>query len=103
MNMKNIRVFQRPETVSIYAEVYDTEDNLATPSNGVVVEIYNPNGIAITGSPFVMTPTETGKYAYYWNSKTDSLAGWYKTIFTAQDGSGSGAKYTIQIGGFQLQ
>lgn len=94
------RVFQRGETVPCYAEVKDWDGEYQTPTS-INIDIYTPsNVLSVDGQ--AMTEIATGRYVYYYNSQLTDSVGWYRIVIVVVDGTGGGAKTTIQQGGFEL-
>ena len=98
------RYFQRPETVPIYSDVKDwsTPQQLVDPTTSINIVIYNPDGSAKQTS-IAMSKLSTGHYVHYHLTQSTDQTGWYRVIVTAQDGSGGGARVTVQNGGFYLE
>jgi hypothetical protein len=94
------RTFQVPETVPIWAEITDTDDAAVAPTS-VVLTLIDPDETKLLDDVAMDATDDVGFYVYYWDS-TDGVLGWYRCIVTATDGTGVGAKVTIQNGGFQL-
>lgn len=102
--VENNRVYQRPETVPIYSYVKDwsTPQQYYDPTTSIKITIYNPDGTAhVTDQD--MTKLSVGKYVFYHLTEAGDQDGWYRYVITAIDGSGGGARTTVQDGGFQLQ
>jgi hypothetical protein len=100
--MAEEKVFQKGETVTVWAYIKNWAGTFIDPSSGVKITITNPSGtVKVTAQS--MTKSEVGKYAYYYNSATDDVSGWWKVSTLAQDGSGETAKITITNSGFTLQ
>jgi len=107
--MTKIRTYQRGETVSIWAEIQNWADAYVNPSEGVIIDLIDPDGTTIdldaddaevtSGD---MTRSEDGKYYYHYNTSSSSPVGWWRYKCTAQDGT-SPAKYTVAEGGFKLE
>ena len=102
------RVFQRPETVRIEAEITDLAGELYSPTS-VVITIRKPDNTVILNGG-TMTEDDTGKYSYDWNTTLEEAvgvplnpAGWYKYRVYAVDGIAPGDKRVVVLGGFQLQ
>ena len=95
------RIWQRPETVPIWAES-KVNGVLADPSEDVLLTLTNPSGTVVLNA-VTMVKSSTGLYVYYWTSSSDSVVGWYKAKAKFQDGTGGDAKVTIEYGGFELQ
>lgn len=95
-------VFQAGETVPIHGDIKNWLGAYIDPSAGLKVTLYNPAGTAIL-TDTAMTLDVSGKYVYYYNTvAATSVKGTWTYIVTAQDGSGSGAKYTVAKGSFKL-
>jgi len=97
------RHWQRGDTVPIWAEIRDPDTNdLTDPSEDVKLSLTDPSGTVKVDNQ-TMTKSAVGKYVYYWTSSASDAIGWYKAKVTVQDGTGAGAKYVIEYGGFILE
>jgi len=93
--------WQRPETVPIWAQI-EVAATLHDPSETVLLTMTDPKGTVILDE-VTMDKDSLGMYIYEWTSLTTSEVGWYRAMAHAQDGTGAGAKITIEYGGFYLQ
>lgn len=99
----SVQVFQRPETVPIWAEIKNWAGAYADPTHGVtLVHLTNPKGVKKAENQ-TMTKSETGKYVYYYASQANDELGWWRYQTKSQDGTGATAKYTITDGSFELK
>ena len=97
-----MRVFQRGETIGLWAYIKDWEGVYTTPDNGVKVTLTDPKGtVKVDNLP--MTISAVGKLVYYYLSLVTDEIGWWKYWCKSQDGTGAEAKYTITKDGFQLE
>jgi len=96
-----MRNFQRPEVVPIWIEVKDWNGNYVDPTS-IYLTVKHKDGLIVVNNEAV-TKSDVGEYVYYWTSLIDSPDGWYTIIATITDGTGEGAKVTIELGGFYLQ
>jgi len=99
--MTEERIFQRPETVPIHAEVR-TDLGVLTDPTSIVVTVTAPGG-AVPVNGVAMTKDSTGKYTYYFGPSSVAPLGWYKVKTIVVDGSGGTALTTITLKGFTLQ
>lgn len=98
-----MRVFQRGETVEVYAEVKTQAGVLVNPDTSIKVTIFDPSSekILLAAPNYDADMPQfgglTGKYAYYYII-TDAAAsvGWWAVEVMVLDGT----KYTKVIGGF---
>lgn len=115
-----IQVFQRGETVPIWAENRNWAGTLTNPSQGITITLKKPDGTAaqvLEGEEYVdLTDKAMGKettprdgiYVYYYNSspKGDPLVadplGWWHYSCKAVDGAGPDARTVITHGSFKL-
>ena len=97
-----IQVFQAGETIAIWAYIKDWEGVYRSPDNGVKLTLVNPSGVTKVDAQ-AMTPDDTGKFVYYYNSQSDDVKGWWRYSCKGQDGAGGSAKYTISTGSFELK
>lgn len=97
------RRFQRPETVPVYAEIWNraTPPALVDPTS-VKVTIIIPAGTDIV-TDADMTKDTVGKYYYYFRPAVDAPLGFYRVKATVVDGAGGTAITTITPGGFILE
>lgn len=95
------RNWQRPETVPIWAEIR-VAGVLTNPSEPTLLTVSLPTGVALL-TDVTMDNDSVGMFVYFWTSLLASIAGWYKTKVVAQDGTGAGAKVTVEYSGFYLQ
>ena len=112
--MSTTTVFQRPETVPIFAENCNWLRVFIDPTAGIKITIYKPDGTLakdyddtdIDDKP--MTKDAVGKYVFYYSSKpkgtppVDDPTGWWRYSCKAVDGTGDAAKTVITNGGFSL-
>jgi len=97
------RNWQLPETIPIWAEIKDAK-GVYTAVDSVVMTLVAPDNTTVILDDVTMDATDdVGFYVYYWNPEADSDVGWYKVIVTATDGTGVGAKSSIQTGGFKVE
>lgn len=108
----NQRLFIRPATVPMWAEIKDPlTDALHDPSEDVLVTLRDPDGDIVAGmEEVVATRLSTGLYYYYWASGTVDVdgdyiygAGFYKYRFYIQDGTGANARITPAVETFELR
>ena len=97
-----MKIFQRPETIGLWAYIKDWEGVYITPDNGVKVTLTDPAGTVKVNAQ-AMTESAPGKFVYYYTSESADVAGWWRFYCKSQDGTGPDAKYTITYGGFQLE
>ncbi len=98
--MTEVRTFQRPETVPIYAEVKNQAGSYVDPTS-ITITITSPTNLAVI-TDVAMTQTATGKYTYYYRPASNAELGWYHVKVTSVDGAGGSAITTITQGGFTL-
>ena len=110
-----IQVFQRGETVPIWAEDKNWAGVLIDPSAGIKVTLYQAK--KKDGDPDVyakdyndtdindklMTWDAVGKYVFYYKSDIADPVGWWRYFCKAVDGTGDTARTVITHGGFKLQ
>lgn len=105
----SIQVFQRGETVPIWAENRNWAGVLTDPTAGIKITLYKPDGVLakdyddtdITDKP--MTKDADGKYVFYYKSATANPIGWWRYFCKAVDGTGDAAKTVISYGSFELK
>jgi len=102
------RVFQRPETVRVEAEITNLADEKYSPASAIIT-INKPDGTVIVNAQ-AMAEDDTGEYSYHWNTTLaetagvpDNPAGWYKYRVYAVDGEGTAQRRVVVLGSFQLQ
>jgi len=113
----NTQVFQRGDTVPIWAENRTNAGVLANPSAGIIVTLKKPDGtIAIEPDvaetkiqDLAMTlPDVDGKYVYHFDSRAkgtpavDEPTGWWHYFCTAIDGTDPDERVRISHGSFKL-
>lgn len=113
------QIFQRPETIPIWAENKNWAGVLTDPlPAGIKITLYKPDGTLakdyddtdIDDKPMgkEIIPRE-GIYVFYYSSKAkgdppvDDPIGWWHYFCKAVDGTGDAAKTVITYGGFELQ
>jgi len=96
-----MRVFQRGETIGLWAYIKDWEGVYTTPDNGVKITITDPAGTTQVDAQ-AMTISAAGKFVYHYLSQATDVAGWWRYECKSQDGTGDEAKYTITNGSFHL-
>ena len=110
------RVYQKGETIPIWAEVRNLAGVLYNPTVGVKITIKKPDGTAakdaedadITDKAMGKETTpRDGIYVYYYDSRAkgdppvDDPSGWWPYFCKAIDGAGE-ARITITHGSFKL-
>lgn len=99
-----MRIFQRGETVEIYAEVKDQDGGFAIPGTSIKVTITDPDSTVvipvIAGDDGTMTELVAGKYVYYYTLGAAAIIGWWIVVVTVID---TGAKVTKTRGGFKVE
>lgn len=107
--MTETNVYQRGETIPIWAENRDWAGTLTNPSEGVTITLYEPDGTLAKdkAEPPVdiddvamgkETPPVTGRYVYYYEAASDDPQGWWHYFCKATDGT----KIVITHGSFKL-
>jgi len=104
-------VFQRGESVPIWAENKDWDGNYTNPSAGIKVTLWEPDGTLAKDGVDDIDDTAMGKetsprsgiYVYYYDSAADDPVGWWRYFCKAVDGVGDDARTTITYGGFELK
>ena len=97
-----MKVFQRPETIGLWAYIKDWEGVYTTPDNGVKITLTDPKGTVKVNAQ-AMTESTAGKLYYYYTSVVDDEPGWWRFRCISQDGTGNETKYTIVDGVFHLE
>lgn len=99
-------VYQRGETIPIWAENRTWAGVLTNPSSGVKITLYEPDGtLAKDGLADIddvamgkETPPVDGRYVYYYNAASDDPQGWWHYFCKAVDDSMA----VITHGGFKV-
>jgi len=94
--------FQRGETVPIYAEHKDWDNEYQDPSTSIKVTVTNPKAV-VKVTAEAMEKLEKGKYVYYYNSAADDETEDWKYVVISIDGSGDSARTTETHGAFILR
>lgn len=101
------RVFQRGETIPIWAEIKTWAGVPSSPDQGVKITITDPDGVVQVPVPpaetQAMTESEEGIFVYYFTPEATDPLGWWKVTAKGQDGLLEEAKYIIAHGGFYLE
>ena len=98
----SVKVFQRGETIGLWAYIKDWEGVYTSPDNGVKVTLTDPAGTKKVDAQ-AMTESTVGKFVYHYTSTITDVVGWWRFRCVGQDGTGSGAKYTVVDGTFNLE
>ncbi|MBA7577598.1 hypothetical protein ES708_19451 [subsurface metagenome] len=104
------QVFQRGETVPIWAETRNPAGELFNPTPaGIKVTLKKPDGTLakdydesdIDGKP--MSQTSIGKFVFYYKSAAADPPSWWHYWCEAVDGTSDAAKTVITHGSFELK
>ena len=103
------QVFQRGETVPMWAETRNAAGELFNPTPaGIKITLKKPDGTIAKDDAeddideATMTQTSVGKFVYYYKSIATDPIGWWHYLCKAVDGSGDDAKTVITHGSFKL-
>ena len=97
-----IQTYKLTATIGIHAENRNWAGALFDPSQGVVVNIFDPDGELVVDGK-AMTPGETGNYDYYHTTEAADPTGGWRYECWAVDGTGEGEKRVIAEGSFYVQ
>ena len=97
-----INVFQRGETVAIWAYFKDWDGNYVSPDQGVKVTLTDPEA-TVKVDDQAMTESDTGKFVYYYNTASDDELTYWNYKCTGQDGTDPSDKYSVTYGSFELK
>ena len=98
----SVKVFQRGETIGLWAYIKDWEGAYISPDNGVKVTLTDPAGAKKVDAQ-AMTASSIGKFVYYYTSSAADTIGWWRFRCIGQDGTGAEVKYTVADGIFNLE
>lgn len=100
--MTRTRVFQRGETVPIWAEIKTWAGVYESPDQGVTITITDPDEtVQVTAQD--MAESSEGIFVYYFTPEATDPLGWWRVRCKGLDGIAEGAKYVIADGGFYLK
>ena len=93
MGATDVKLFQRGETIEVYAEVKSQAGTFVDPDAIDVTITDGSNVVRATNA--AMTLSATGTYVYYYNLATTSTTGKWTARVRTLDGTGANAKWTI--------
>lgn len=98
----SVQIFQRGETIAIWAYFKDWAGNYVSPDQGAKVTLTDPKGTDQVDD-LAMSESDTGKFVRYYTAESDDELGWWNFKCTGQDGTGASAKYSVDHGSFELK
>ncbi len=86
MGIEVITEFLRLSTVRVRALIYDDDGDLVDPTTSTTIDIYDSAGTKQVDG-VAMTKVSTGIYEYYYQTLAASVAGSWRGVVWATDGT----------------
>lgn len=90
-------------TVRVVAYVYDEDGDLVDPTGSIKVTMTDPDATKkVDAQDMTKQGDLTGTYEYFYNTTTSSVEGWWTGEVVVVDGSGEGAKTSVDRFAFEV-